>query len=81
MPPPTLSLRLCDRAELSVAYSLERDAPAMELHCARLEREDQAELTREFERVDEEIRSEGAYGDLLRHPFHPTSQLMKNLSG
>ncbi|BGP52607.1 hypothetical protein JCM8202_004865 [Rhodotorula sphaerocarpa] len=58
LPPPTLSLRLCDRAELSVAYALERDAPTMELHCARLEREDQAELTREFERVDEEIRSE-----------------------
>ncbi|GAA5955322.1 hypothetical protein JCM8115_001914 [Rhodotorula mucilaginosa] len=51
LPRPGLSLLLCDRAELAVQYSEEADLPHMALHCAGLEREDQAQLTREFEAI------------------------------
>ena len=59
LPRPGLSLLLCDRAELAVQYSEEADLPHMALHCAGLEREDQAQLTREFEAIQERIESEG----------------------
>lgn len=60
LPRPGLSLLLCDRAELAVQYSEEADLPHMTLHCAGLKREDQAQLTREFEAVQKRIASEGA---------------------
>lgn len=61
LPRPGLSLLLCDRAELAVQYPEEATLPRITLHCAGLEREDQARLTREFEAVQERIESDGAH--------------------
>ncbi|GAA5885482.1 hypothetical protein JCM3774_003365 [Rhodotorula dairenensis] len=60
LPRPSLSLLLCDRAELAVQYTDTEELPAMTLHCAGLEREDQMQLTGEFEAIQERTRREGA---------------------
>ncbi|GAA5981425.1 hypothetical protein JCM10908_004105 [Rhodotorula pacifica] len=60
LPRPSLSLLLCDRAELAVQYDADTDMPDLTLHCAGLEREDQVRLTHKFEAVRERTRSEGA---------------------
>lgn len=65
LPRPSLSLLLCDRAELAVRYADPVNMPTLTLHCAGLEREDQARLTDEFEAVQGRTRREG---DLSRCP-------------